>query len=102
MTDMRTGRRESVTTYLENKTERTGYNGWKNYETWNVALWIGNDEGLCDDAKTCGSYDEFVEFLRMVYGGNCRSAIFFQTPDGVAWNDSGLDIEALDEMIAEL
>ena len=22
------------------------YNGWKNYETWNVALWAGNDEGL--------------------------------------------------------
>lgn len=22
------------------------YNGWKNYQTWNVALWFGNDEGL--------------------------------------------------------
>lgn len=21
------------------------YNGWKNYETWNVALWLGNDQG---------------------------------------------------------
>jgi len=21
------------------------YNGWKNYETWNVALWIGNEQG---------------------------------------------------------
>lgn len=22
------------------------YNGWSNYETWNVALWLGNDEAL--------------------------------------------------------
>lgn len=21
------------------------YNGWSNYETWNVALWMGNEEG---------------------------------------------------------
>jgi hypothetical protein len=22
------------------------YQGWKNWETWNIALWFGNDEGL--------------------------------------------------------
>jgi len=22
----------------------TGYNGWSNYETWLVALWLNNDE----------------------------------------------------------
>jgi hypothetical protein len=22
------------------------YNGWTNYETWCVSLWLGNDEGL--------------------------------------------------------
>ena len=28
--------------------KETTYNGWTNYETWNVALWIGNDEGSAD------------------------------------------------------
>ena len=22
-----------------------GYNGWKNYETWNVKLWLDNEQG---------------------------------------------------------
>jgi hypothetical protein len=25
--------------------DEKGYNGWKNYETWLVALWINNDQG---------------------------------------------------------
>ena len=25
--------------------DEQGYNGWTNYETWNVSLWLGNDEG---------------------------------------------------------
>jgi hypothetical protein len=28
--------------------EETGYQGWKNYETWAVALWLDNDEGSSD------------------------------------------------------
>ena len=74
------------------------YNGWKNYETWNVALWIGNDEGLYGLARECETYHAFKAVVAQLK----PEPIGFQTPDGVAWNDSGLDTDALDEMIDEL
>ncbi len=70
------------------------YNGWKNRETWNVALWIGNDEGIYEFAKECGTYENFVKQMREVG--------MTETPDRVAYNDSGLDVERLDEMIRDL
>ena len=70
------------------------YNGWKNYETWNVALWIGNDQGMYEFAKVCGTYANYVEQMREVG--------YTETPDKVAYNDSGLDVERLDEMIRDL
>jgi hypothetical protein len=27
------------------------YNGWTNYETWNVALWLGNEPGTYEDVR---------------------------------------------------
>ena len=36
-------------------------NGWANYETWNAALWIGNDEFLYNTAKACVTYREGLE-----------------------------------------
>ncbi len=34
------------------------YNGWSNYETWNVALWIDNEQG---------SYSERCEMSQSIY-----------------------------------
>jgi hypothetical protein len=48
--------------------DEKGYNSWKNYETWNVALWIGNDSEtdlLAQDmARDAGSVGELAESLK--------------------------------------
>ena len=36
------------------------YNGWTNYETWNVALWLDNDQG---------TYEMMREWAVEVWGG---------------------------------
>ena len=82
------------------------YNGWANYETWNVALWIGNDEGLYNLARGCKDYASFVQQMvdlhEDIHGVESIQTVVPSTPDGVAWNDSGLDADRLDDMIAEL
>jgi len=30
------------------KNKNADYQGWKNYESWNIALWIDNDQGTYD------------------------------------------------------
>lgn len=75
-----------------------GYNGWANYETWNVALWIGNDEGLYEAALQYANsrrpYRELVDEL-ISYG-------LTETPDGVAWDSPSVRVRELNAMIAEL
>ena len=70
------------------------YNGWANYETWNVTLWIQNDEGLYNEAKQCANYQELVDLLY-----DCGSK---ETPDGVKWDDVKIDGLAVNEMMQDL
>ena len=74
-------------------TEDQTYNGWTNYETWNVALWIGNDEFLYHEGRRCSDYRRFVQKI---------DGFMTETPDGVSLTDPQLDLEELDEMIDEL
>lgn len=71
------------------------FNGWKNWETWNVALWISDDTWLNNLAKKFKSYSNFAEFL--IYDFD-----YDKTRDNVAWDLPCLDIAALDRLIAEI
>ena len=86
-------------------TEQT-YNGWKNYETWNVTLWIQNDEFLYNTAKACVDFCDDNEtpwhkFQRCMMQGQIGK-FFGKTGDGVKWNDPKIDAVAVNKMFAEL
>tara|TARA_B000000475_G_scaffold90876_1_gene73773 strand:- start:142 stop:366 length:225 start_codon:yes stop_codon:yes gene_type:complete len=70
------------------------YNGWKNHATWNVALWIQNDEGLYNFAKQCSGYKEFANLMEDF--GNTH------TPDQVSYKDDELDTQELNDVIQDL
>ena len=72
---------------------QTTYNGWENYETWNVSLWIQNDEGFYDIARRCGDYQDFVDAI---------DGLISHTPDDVSFTSPELNTQELDEMITEL
>jgi hypothetical protein len=87
--------------------ERTGrmtedYNGWKNYETWNVALYLDNDEGtylavreyVRDTLNSTDdlTYDGLIEYL----GIENES-----TPDGIPWNYFRIDRREMFEWLMD-
>ena len=78
----------------------SNYNGWKNRQTWNIALWINNDEGL---------YNMAVDFMK-TYKGKAPYAMFLKyagiqhdkTPDNIQYVSSRLDYKELNDMMREL
>ena len=74
-----------TTTYQSNVLDTT-YNGWENYETWNVALWLQNDEGLYNLTRAASDYKTFADVMTEFYGDEA------QTPDGVKFNDPAVNV----------
>ncbi len=87
----------------------SSYNGWTNYETWNVNLWIQNDEGLygfvrdglesildrCDNDWENVSHTDLKELVRDAFGSN-------KTPDGVSLFSNEIDWGEISDALLEL
>ncbi len=80
----------------------TKYNGWTNRQTWNVALWMGNDEGLYRTAREIARRTPEDQSPYEAFRDDMREMGISETPDRVAYNDSGLDVDELDAMMREL
>ena len=82
-------------TQTDNENKCTTYNGWSNYETWNVALYIDNDYESYQIALTCKDFNHYRErFIDKFETG--------YTMDDVSLFDEKLNIQELDEKIQEL
>ena len=90
---------------IHNLATDTTYNGWTNYETWNAALWIGNDEFLYNTAKACVEFADgenpWLKFVRCMTDGQIGRHLV-QTRDGVRWDDEAINAEEMTEMFQEL
>ena len=83
----------------------TTFNGWANYETWNVTLWIGNDEFLYNTAKACFEFvgdneTPYDKFARCMMEGQI-GRFLGETGDGVKWDDANIDRDRVNEMFQE-
>ena len=74
-----------MTTSCQSNALDISYNGWENYETWNVALWINNTENLYHLAMEAGDYEAFVEFMIDLFDNA-------STPDGVRYDDPRVNV----------
>tara|TARA_R110000868_G_scaffold85610_7_gene240705 strand:- start:3471 stop:3719 length:249 start_codon:yes stop_codon:yes gene_type:complete len=78
-----------TTTYQSNALD-ISYNGWENWATWNVALWIQNCEGIYSIIQECDvcCYEELLPHIATK-----------GTPDGVDWRDPKVNVVQLNSEV---
>ena len=69
------------------------YNGYKNYETWNVALHINNNPDWYEVARISADFSTLYTFLS-------NRGIYY-TSDGVKLNSSKISKHEIDDLLME-
>jgi hypothetical protein len=97
-------------TETETQTSET-FNGWANRETWNIALWINNDENLyraaieaVDTLTRSGTLDiSLTPTWAKAFASVQFDDVFGkpETPDGTKTTDPKIDWSAIADMFKE-
>lgn len=88
----------------------TLYNGWANYETWNVNLWLLNCENLYDaivnelrskleDANGAWDNIPYTDIREMVKNAYGTATL---TPDGVSLDDARIDWSEISDALLDI
>lgn len=90
---------------MKNQTTTTAtqtYNGWANYETWNVSLWMQNNMFFYNTAIACVEYVSDNETPYQKFIRNMTNCEQFTTRDGVSWDSKLINHDEINEMMIDM
>jgi hypothetical protein len=78
---------------------KSDYNGYKNFVTWNVAVFLKQNADLCAKAKAFLKSNRGVGYDQLIKGIGLAGS---KTPDNVDWLDSRIDREEMGTVLSFL